>query len=642
MIGNDHDWYAILQVEQTADETLIKKQYRKFALLLHPDKNQFAGAEAAFKLIGEAQRILLDKEKRAIHDMKRRTSYKPVIPHLAPQQASRNAGVVRQSGPQNKVSNKSDSHVKASNTSHQGKTQQQPANGKETFWTLCLHCSVRYQYYKEVIGVTLRCQTCEKTFVAYDMHSSTSNVRPEAKKSNPTFDTGVQAGRKVEVGRSQKVPNKVDRHGDEGSKLQKTNGQSRKKQVESSESFESDGSSDSEEVEIHEAADPRSQRLDDDGDRQTRRSNRNKRHISYDENASNNEQVVAPSKKAKGNTVTDEKVDAENTFGSAVGEDGKKKESKNASKETLAGSPNKSSEAHDGLDSSFDLTPESPPAPTYLEYPDPEFFDFDKSREEHCFKVGQLWAAYDTVDAMPRYYAKIKKIFSSGFKLQITWLEPDPDDDFGIEWTNSELPFSCGKFMIGDTENTEDRLMFSHVVSGCKSNGRNYFTIYPKVGETWAIFKNWDAKWCSIPEKEWKFEYDLVEILSEYDSIVGIRVAPLVKLKGFASLFIRKSVNEMQIKPSEILRFSHMVPSYRTTGDERKDVPKGSIELDPASTTMNLEEITLPQSDKKNCVDDLSSNFAGKNAAVNVAGNSTAAHSENKKGSKVMHRNGVK
>ncbi|GAB2266288.1 hypothetical protein Dimus_001305 [Dionaea muscipula] len=53
MSGNESDWYGILQVEQTADETLIKKQYRKFALLLHPDKNKISGAEAAFKLIGK-------------------------------------------------------------------------------------------------------------------------------------------------------------------------------------------------------------------------------------------------------------------------------------------------------------------------------------------------------------------------------------------------------------------------------------------------------------------------------------------------------------------------------------------------------------------------------------------------------------
>ncbi|XP_056174660.1 uncharacterized protein LOC115694584 [Syzygium oleosum] len=55
--GSEHDWYAIIQVEESADDTTIRKQYRKFALLLHPDKNKFTGAEAAFKLIVEANRV---------------------------------------------------------------------------------------------------------------------------------------------------------------------------------------------------------------------------------------------------------------------------------------------------------------------------------------------------------------------------------------------------------------------------------------------------------------------------------------------------------------------------------------------------------------------------------------------------------
>ncbi|KAI9185167.1 hypothetical protein LWI28_004894 [Acer negundo] len=47
MLGSDKNWYTILQIEQSADEMTIKKQYRKLALMLHPDKNEFPGAEAA-------------------------------------------------------------------------------------------------------------------------------------------------------------------------------------------------------------------------------------------------------------------------------------------------------------------------------------------------------------------------------------------------------------------------------------------------------------------------------------------------------------------------------------------------------------------------------------------------------------------
>ncbi|KAJ0253809.1 DnaJ domain-containing protein [Hirschfeldia incana] len=71
-INGLENWYGILQAMHFSDDATIKKQYRKLALLLHPDKNQFAGAEAAFKLIGEANRLLSDKEKRMQYDIKHR------------------------------------------------------------------------------------------------------------------------------------------------------------------------------------------------------------------------------------------------------------------------------------------------------------------------------------------------------------------------------------------------------------------------------------------------------------------------------------------------------------------------------------------------------------------------------------------
>ncbi|KAG5585797.1 hypothetical protein H5410_046231 [Solanum commersonii] len=48
--------------------------------------------------------------------------------------------------------------------------------------------------------------------------------------------------------------------------------------------------------------------------------------------------------------------------------------------------------------------------------------NFDKEKNEHCFKVGQVLAAYDNLDAIPRFYAIIRMILSSAFKLHITWL----------------------------------------------------------------------------------------------------------------------------------------------------------------------------------------------------------------------------
>ncbi|CAN1150706.1 Chaperone protein DnaJ, partial [Linum perenne] len=72
--GTERDWYGILQIEETDDEATIKTHYRKLALLLHLDKNKLADAEAAFKLIGEAQTVLLDIGKRTTYDMKCKSS----------------------------------------------------------------------------------------------------------------------------------------------------------------------------------------------------------------------------------------------------------------------------------------------------------------------------------------------------------------------------------------------------------------------------------------------------------------------------------------------------------------------------------------------------------------------------------------
>ncbi|KAF8044924.1 hypothetical protein N665_6012s0001 [Sinapis alba] len=70
--GGEPDWYGVLGVDPLADDGVVKKQYRKLALLLHPDKNKCEGAEGAFKLILEAWSLLSDKVKRIAFDQKRR------------------------------------------------------------------------------------------------------------------------------------------------------------------------------------------------------------------------------------------------------------------------------------------------------------------------------------------------------------------------------------------------------------------------------------------------------------------------------------------------------------------------------------------------------------------------------------------
>jgi len=46
------DYYAILEVSQTANDIEMKKSYHRLAILLHPDKNQNKpNATASFQLV---------------------------------------------------------------------------------------------------------------------------------------------------------------------------------------------------------------------------------------------------------------------------------------------------------------------------------------------------------------------------------------------------------------------------------------------------------------------------------------------------------------------------------------------------------------------------------------------------------------
>lgn len=65
----DTKLYDLLEVSPTADETEIKKAYRRLAVKYHPDKNPGdKTAEEKFKKIAEAYDILSNPEKRQMYD----------------------------------------------------------------------------------------------------------------------------------------------------------------------------------------------------------------------------------------------------------------------------------------------------------------------------------------------------------------------------------------------------------------------------------------------------------------------------------------------------------------------------------------------------------------------------------------------
>ncbi|CAM9493291.1 unnamed protein product, partial [Choristocarpus tenellus] len=62
------DYYKALGVDRKADETAIKKAYRKAALKWHPDKNKAEDAPKKFQEISEAFEVLSDPAKRRAYD----------------------------------------------------------------------------------------------------------------------------------------------------------------------------------------------------------------------------------------------------------------------------------------------------------------------------------------------------------------------------------------------------------------------------------------------------------------------------------------------------------------------------------------------------------------------------------------------
>ncbi|KAI3953057.1 hypothetical protein MKW98_020252 [Papaver atlanticum] len=168
VLGSDPDWYDILQIEQTADEATIKKQFRKLALQLHPDKNKFPGAEAAFKLIEEAQRFLFDQSKRSQFDVKRNIM-RPGQQMQSQNQPSRSNDPSKQPGVHsNPSSTGTAAQFKSMNPHPQKQQQIPPVYANDLLWTVCPFCSIRY--HRDIMNRAPRCRRCMKPFIANNLN----------------------------------------------------------------------------------------------------------------------------------------------------------------------------------------------------------------------------------------------------------------------------------------------------------------------------------------------------------------------------------------------------------------------------------------------------------------------------------------
>ncbi|KAI3453845.1 hypothetical protein Pfo_010508 [Paulownia fortunei] len=130
------DYYKILQVESFSHINTIKKQYKKLALTLHPDKNPFVASEEAFKLVGVAARVLSDKIRRKEYDMRLRIAMQS--------KAAEEVGLGTE-------------------------------GAAETFWTACSTCRLLHQFERKYLGHNLMCPRCKKSFKAMEVEEDRDN-----------------------------------------------------------------------------------------------------------------------------------------------------------------------------------------------------------------------------------------------------------------------------------------------------------------------------------------------------------------------------------------------------------------------------------------------------------------------------------
>ncbi|GLJ49235.1 hypothetical protein SUGI_1039830 [Cryptomeria japonica] len=223
-VNGDMDWYGILNVNQFADEATVRKQYRKLALLLHPDKNKSVGADGAFKILSEAWSILSDRVKRLSYDQKRKGFQQ------RPSQPQKPASTTCPDGNASSVNNgfynfnvfnsftrcptRQPAH--AQTTAHPPTTASAPTHNPPTgpmprptplaprpppqqrtttFWTACPFCKMQYEYLRVYENQNLLCPNCKKAFCAVETTANNmSEPTPSGFQwsSNPRPSQGQQ------------------------------------------------------------------------------------------------------------------------------------------------------------------------------------------------------------------------------------------------------------------------------------------------------------------------------------------------------------------------------------------------------------------------------------------------------------------
>ncbi|XP_073053073.1 uncharacterized protein [Primulina eburnea] len=186
-VNNHIDWYSVLQVppQRTHDFELIKKQYRRLCLLLHPDKNKLPFSDSAFRLVSDAWAVVSDPAKKAVYDGELTRFTKVDLVASRKQQSFQ-----QQKKPQQPKGDNSHQKLPVRRNTKGGsgggvggsgatKVNKKNTTGTPTaklppsFWTACPYCYNLYEYPRAYEGCCLRCdsENCKKAFTATEILS---------------------------------------------------------------------------------------------------------------------------------------------------------------------------------------------------------------------------------------------------------------------------------------------------------------------------------------------------------------------------------------------------------------------------------------------------------------------------------------
>ncbi|KAE8055704.1 hypothetical protein FH972_012528 [Carpinus fangiana] len=574
------DWYKILQVEPFAHINTIKKQYKKLALVLHPDKNPYAGSEDAFKLVSQAFRFLSDRIRRKEYDMKLRI------------------------------------RIQEENVVGLG--------GLDTFWTACSTCRLLHKFERKYLEHNLVCPSCKKSFEAVEVET---NDGDEAGGGEAEVRFWSERLRKRRVG-------VFERFGDSGSKQKLGSGESLrtvsvKGKMTSGEKVrtvnekgkmgrgvrsgelereEDGGGGDSDGIwsggrlrslglkkrtrtvgEVLERSMPKRAKTGEEMMTLAEMQSEAKRKVQQER------MKVKLKEKEKDEREKRKEMEKEERERHGELKKSRKRleiEKRGISKKRGDLETERRRRKCVGLEierrrgsRSEDLE--------IMPVEDSDFYDFDKDRVERSFKKGQVWAVYDDDDGMPRHYGLIDEVVSvNPFEVKMSWLDLQSNGDeklICLEKTGFHI--SCGRFKVAWKTSIISLNVFSHIMD-CERAAREIYRIYPKKGSVWALYNDAaldaEGRYLSVKDKRC---YDIVLFLTSYSEIHGLSMAYLEKVDGFKTIFKRREIGCHAIRcleKDDVGLFSHQIPARKLSGDEAPELLKDCWELDPASLPPDL------------------------------------------------------